>query len=118
MRIQFLLTALLCAIPLSALAQKPGTSDGAVRIAAQNALFEEQWQTGLRENPERATAVGDYRYNDRLGDYTAAHYAAVNAENQAYLARLTAIDTTGFPDQDLLSHQLMERGLRQRIEDF
>ena len=118
MRIQFLLTALLCAIPLSALAQKPGTSDVAARIAAQNALFEEQWQTGLRENPERATAVGDYRYNDRLGDYTAAHYASVNAENRAYLARLTAIDTTGFPDQDLLSHQLMERGLRQRIEDF
>src|ERR1700693_3592144 len=117
MRLQFLLAALLCAMPVAALSQAPTPSDVAARIAAQNALFEEQWQTGLRENPERATAVGDYRYNDRLGDYTAAHYAAVNVENQAYLARLTAIDTTGFPDQDLLSHQLMERGLRQRIED-
>jgi len=34
------------------------------RIAAQNALFEEQYQTDLRNFPERATAFGDYRYND------------------------------------------------------
>jgi uncharacterized protein (DUF885 family) len=116
--IKFVLGALLCATPFAAFAQTPAASSLADRIAAQNALFEEQWQTGLRENPERATAVGDYRYNDRLGDYTAAHVAAVNEENKAYLARHTAIDTTGFPDQDLLSRQLMERGLRQRIDDF
>jgi uncharacterized protein (DUF885 family) len=116
--IKFVLCALLCATPLATLAQTPAPQSVEVRIAAQNALFEEQWQTGLRENPERATAVGDYRYNDRLGDYTAAHYATQNDENKAYLARLTAIDTTGFPDQDLLSHQLMERGLHQRIDDF
>ena len=65
-----------------------------------------------------AISVGDYRYDDRLDDYTAAHRTAVNTENQAYLVRLTAISTAGFPDQDLLSHQLMERGLRQRIEDY
>ena len=88
------------------------------RIAAQNALFEEQWQTGLKNAPERATSVGDYRYNDKLADYSLARITAQNAENKAYLARLTAIDTTGFPDQDLLSHQLMERQLKQRLEDF
>src|SRR6266702_3253434 len=116
--IKFLLCALLCTTPLAMLAQTAAPQPVEARITAQNALFEEQWQTGLRENPERATAVGDYRYNDRLGDYTLAHITAVNGENKAYLARLTAIDTAGFPDQDLLSHQLMERGLRQRIDDF
>jgi uncharacterized protein (DUF885 family) len=123
---QLLLCALLCTStactsPLASLAQSPApqsTDAGvAARIAAQNALFEEQWQAGLRENPQRATSVGDYRYNDQLGDYTAAHLAAVNAENKSYLARLTAIATTGFPEQDLLSHELMVRGLRQRIEN-
>ena len=81
--IKFVLCALLCATPLATLAQTPAPQSVEVRIAAQNALFEEQWQTGLRENPERATAVGDYRYNDRLGDYTAAHYATQNEENKA-----------------------------------
>ncbi|HEX9200671.1 MAG TPA: DUF885 domain-containing protein [Acidobacteriaceae bacterium] len=116
--IKFLLCALLCTTPLAMLAQTAAPQPVEARITAQNALFEEQWQTGLRENPERATAVGDYRYNDRLGDYTAAHYAAVNEENKGYLKRLTDIDTAGFPDQDLLSHQLMERGLHQSIENF
>ena len=36
------------------------------RLAAQNALFEEQYESDLRNFPERATAFGDYRYNNRL----------------------------------------------------
>ena len=115
---RLLLCVLLCTPSIAAFAQAPAQQPLQARIAAQNALFAEQWETSLRENPERATSVGDYRYNDRLGDYTPAHFAALNTENQAYLARLTAIDTTGFPEQDLLSHQLMERALRQNIENF
>jgi uncharacterized protein (DUF885 family) len=119
MRPNFLLCALLSTTAFAALAQSPAAApDVATRIAAQNALFEEFWQNGLRENPERATAVGDYRYNDRLGDYSLAHYTAMNAENKTYLARLSAISTSGFAEQDLLSHELLERGLRQRVEDF
>ncbi len=119
MRFKFLLCALLSTTAFAALAQSPAAApDVTSRIAAQNALFEEFWQNGLRENPERATAVGDYRYNDRLGDYTLAHITKVNEENKAYLARLSAISTSGFPEQDLLSHELLERGLRQRVEDF
>ena len=115
---KLLLCTLLCTSPFAALAQSPAAQSVEARIAAQNSLFAEQWETGLRENPERATAVGDYRFNDRLGDYSLTETVAENAESQAYLARLAAVATTGFPDQDLLSHQLMERGLRQRIENF
>jgi uncharacterized protein (DUF885 family) len=118
MPIKSVLCALLCAaafaMPSAALAQQPV----AECLAAQNALFEEQWQAGLKNSPERATAIGDFRYNDQLADYSLARLTAQNAENQAYLARLAAISTVGFPEQDLLSHQLMERGLKQRIEDF
>jgi hypothetical protein len=32
------------------------------RIAAQNALFDEQYESDLRNFPTRATAYGDYRY--------------------------------------------------------
>ena len=38
------------------------------RVAKQNALFEEFYQAGLKNSPERATSVGDYRYNAQLGD--------------------------------------------------
>ncbi len=40
------------------------------RLAAQNALFEEQYETDLRNFPERATSYGDYRYNDKLAEYS------------------------------------------------
>ena len=40
------------------------------RVAAQNTLFEEQYESDLRNFPERATAFGDYRYNDKLADHS------------------------------------------------
>src|ERR1700748_177427 len=42
------------------------------RLARQNALFEEQYESDLRAHPETATAYGDYRYNDQLNDYSLA----------------------------------------------
>ena len=50
------------------------------RVAQQNALFEEFYQTGLKENPERATSYGDYRYNALLGQYSLAEIARQHAE--------------------------------------
>ena len=47
----------------------------AERVAEQNALFDEQYESDLRNFPERATAFGDYRYNDRLNDYSLAAIA-------------------------------------------
>jgi len=88
------------------------------RLAAQNALFEEQYESDLQYFPERATAFGDYRYNDKLADYSLAAIARRQKTNQEFLARLQAIDTTGFSDQDQLSHDLMVRVLQQRITDY
>jgi uncharacterized protein (DUF885 family) len=88
------------------------------RLAAQNALFEEQYESDLKNFPERATAFGDYRYNDKLADYSLEAIAQRNKTNQEFLVRLQAIDTTGFGDQDQLSHDLMVRVLQQRITDY
>lgn len=90
----------------------------AERLAAQNAVFEEQYESDLRNFPERATSFGDYRYNDKLADYSLAGIAQRNETNRGFLARLQAIPTTGFSDQDLLSHDLLIRVLQQRIADF
>jgi uncharacterized protein (DUF885 family) len=88
------------------------------RLAAQNALFDEQYESDLRNFPERATAFGDYRYNDKLADHSLKAIAQRHKTDQAFLARLEAIPTTGFSDQDQLSHDLMVRVLQQRIADF
>ncbi|MGA3090269.1 MAG: DUF885 domain-containing protein [Terriglobales bacterium] len=88
------------------------------RVAAQNALFEEQYESDLRNFPERATAFGDYRYNDRLAEYSLAAIAERHRTDTAFLARLVAIPTVDFSDQDQLSHDLLARVLKQRIADF
>src|SRR5277367_6134590 len=90
----------------------------AERLAAQNALFDEQYETDLRNFPERATAFGDYRYNDQLNDYSLAAIQRRHETDEAFLKRLQAIDTAGFSDQDQLSHDLLVRVLEQRSADF
>jgi uncharacterized protein (DUF885 family) len=87
------------------------TAPVADHVAAQNALFEEYYQLGLKNSPERATSVGDYRYNALLGDVSLAAVARQHGEADAFLARLRAIPTAGMGDTDLLSHELLERQL-------
>lgn len=94
------------------------SDDVAERVAAQNAIFEEQYESDLRNFPERATAYGDYRYNDKLADYSLAAIAARHKTDEEFLAKLAAVPTAGFPDQDQLSHDVMARVLQQRIADF
>ena len=106
----------LVAVACSVLAQNP--KPVADRLAAQNALFEAQYESDLRNFPERATAFGDYRYNDKLAEYSLKAIAQRHKTNQAFLARLEAIPSTGFSEQDQLSHDLLVRVLQQRIADF
>jgi uncharacterized protein (DUF885 family) len=88
------------------------------RLAAQNALFEEQYESDLRNFPERATAFGDYRYNDKLAEYSLAAIAQRHQTDVNFRTKLEGIPSTGFSDQDQLSHDLLIRVLRQRIADF
>jgi len=88
------------------------------RLAVQNALFDEYYETQLKARPELATAFGDYRYNDQLNDYSLAGAAADNRRDEGFLARLKAIPVTGFPEQDRMSHQVLQRTLEQHLADF
>ena len=115
--LMFLGVAVAVCVAASLRAQKPADSVES-RVAAQNAIFEEQYESDLRNFPERATAFGDYRYNDKLGDESLAAIAERQKTNEAFLARLEAVPTAGFPDQDQLSHDVMARVLQQRIADF
>src|ERR1700723_3370816 len=83
------------------------------RVAAQNSLFEEYYESELRAHPERATAYGDYRYNDRLDEYSLAAIQSQHAGDQGFLKRLESIPTDGLPEQDTLSHEVLRSTLRQ-----
>jgi len=83
-----------------------------------NKLIAEQWEYELRESPELATVIGDYRYNDRWSDISLAHVAQTKQDLQKWLARFEAVDTTGFPEQEQLNKSLMVRNLKQNLESI
>ncbi len=101
----FLLAASVCS---SAHAQAASVTE---RVAQQNALFEDFYQADLKSAPERATSVGDDRYNAQLADASLAHIERRHAESSAFLARLRAIPTTGMAETDRVSHELLEQQL-------
>ena len=110
--------SLLCLVAVTVSLSAQNLQPLADRLAAQNALFEEQYESDLSNFPERATAFGDYRYNDKLADYSLDAIARRHKADVDFLNRLQAIPTTGFSDQDQLSHDLLVRVLQQRNADF
>jgi uncharacterized protein (DUF885 family) len=90
-------------------------ADVPARVKALNALLAEQWEYQLKESPEFATILGDYRYNDRFSDLSLAHAQQQKKDAQSFIARFEAIDTTGFDEQDRLNQQLMVRRLKDGI---
>jgi len=118
----WLIPVALLTLPVSTLAQNKIQDQKlppvAERLAEQNALFDEQYEQEMREFPERATSFGDYRYNDRLAERSLAAILRREKADQGFLARLKAIPTDGFAGQDQLSHDIMMRGLEQRVADF
>ena len=79
-------------------------------------LLADQWEYNLRENPELATSIGDYRYNDRWSDLSLAHVAEHRHNLDQWLKKFEAVDSSGFAEQEQLSERLMVRDLKQEIE--
>jgi uncharacterized protein (DUF885 family) len=79
-------------------------------------FFDEEWEYGLREYPERATYLGDPRYNDRLTDLSFEAIERRNKHEQEALARLKKIDRDSLSEDDRLSYDLYVRRLETAIE--
>ena len=103
-------------IAFTAAAQQLPSVDS--RLAAQNALFADYWETNLKLNPTLATQVGDYRYNDKLGDFSLAAIARRHEVDQAFLTRIKAISTDGFGEEDRTSHDLLVRQLQESADQW
>ncbi|MGH9511577.1 MAG: DUF885 domain-containing protein [Terriglobales bacterium] len=81
-------------------------------------LLADEWNYEMRESPERATSVGDYRYNDRFSDISLAHVQQQKKDTENWLTRFEAVNTDGFTEQEKLSETMMVRGLKENIEDI
>ena len=103
-----------CVVAL--LAATPMDESVIARRERLKAALHDEWEHEMRAYPEFATAVGDNRYNDRLGDNSAEFYAGEVDYARHELEIFEAIDPAGFPEQERLSRDLMIRGLRQQIE--
>jgi len=86
------------------------------RVAQLDALLAQEWQRDLEHHPELATHAGDYRYNDKLTDYSAAATLSEIEHAKAILPVFEAIDTTGFPAQAELNKILKVRALQHTVE--
>jgi uncharacterized protein (DUF885 family) len=85
------------------------------RRAQLKSTLDEEWEYELRASPELATQAGVNRYNDRLSDYSAKSFADQAAHADQMLHRLEAIDSAGFPEQEVLNKVLMVRSLRDAV---
>ncbi|HSM10287.1 MAG TPA: DUF885 family protein, partial [Lysobacter sp.] len=109
-----LAVAIACALGATpALAQSPNSvadvpQSAAASTASQalHQLFEDEWERGLRENPESASYRGDKRYNDRWTDLSLDALQARQAADRQALQRLRAIDRQALPAADRLSYDV------------
>jgi len=88
--------------------------DAAARSRDLSRLLNDIWQDKLKHDPEYATNLGDKRYDTELTDHSPRAVNESLARGRGFIERLAAIDTTGLPQQEQLSAELM---LRSLIED-
>ena len=86
------------------------------RRKALNDLLHEQWEYTMRTSPIYASILGDKRWNDKVDDFSQAAIDDNVVQSRKFLDRFEAIDTTGFPDQEVLNKELMVRDLKMGID--
>ena len=113
MRFLMFLAAVVILIPVVLVA---APTDLESRRKALNDLLHEQWEYTMSTSPIYASILGDKRWNDKLDDFSQAAIDDNLEQTRKFLARFEGIDTTGFPDQEVLNKQLMVRDLRFALE--
>jgi uncharacterized protein (DUF885 family) len=114
---RFTICMMLCvslSLPLTALAAP--AADLETRRKALNDLLAEQWEYNMRTSPIYASILGDKRYNDKVDDFSQKAIDDGLADAKKFLDRFEAIDTTGFPEQEILNKKLMMRDLKMTLE--
>jgi uncharacterized protein (DUF885 family) len=125
MRTSFALVLVLTA-SLSACASSPPPATTTAAAAAPAGLearrqqlrdlVAERWEYTLRTNPEFASMLGDRRFNDKWSDLSEKAVYDDLERTKRDVARLEAVDVTGFPEQERLNKVLLLQRLRLDLE--
>jgi len=86
--------------------------------AELHALFEAEWERDLREDPLRATYLGDHRFDDRWPDVSAVALERRHAGDVAVLETLRSIPTSQLSADDRLNHQLFQRLYQDKVDAY
>lgn len=97
----------------AALAQALNSSDASKKL---HALFAEDWQWNLEQNPEAATLLGDNRYNDRLTDLSPEAISRRKAHEREMLDRVQKINRAELTGQDVISYELFLKDKKLNVE--
>jgi uncharacterized protein (DUF885 family) len=98
-------------VPLAPATADSGQASVAARSKTLSKLFADIWEDQLKHSPEFASTLGDKRYDDQLTDYSVKEVNAALERGRGFIQQLSEIDTTGLPDQEKLSAELMLRSL-------
>src|SRR5271156_3809783 len=100
---------LLIIVTMCSAAQSDNTSNLEARRKELNRLIADEWEYEMRESPQTATTIGDYRYNDKWDDASLAYVPKQRKDLRKWLTRFESVNTTGFPEQEKLSQVMMVR---------
>jgi uncharacterized protein (DUF885 family) len=82
-----------------------------------NAMFDEQWEFWMRENPTWASELGDRRYNTQWTDLSTQGFERRARHDEAMLARAQAIDRARLDPADQVNLDLFVRKVGEDVEE-
>lgn len=116
--IVILIVLLIAATCMPLYAQDEGQSEATIVTSRDRLMFccEAYWEFQIRTGPERATYLGDHRYDDRLTDYSAESRDAELEFLADLLKRLDRIEPKDLTQADRLTLDLLRLTLTDRLE--
>ena len=106
---------LLLALPFAASAAEKEISSTAKDL---HALFDAEWERGLRENPTGATYIGDHRFDALWPDLSPAALQASHEGDKAVIAALDRFDPQALTAEDRLNRDLFRRQYLANIDSY
>lgn len=83
-----------------------------------NALLADAWEWRLAESPVLASRLGDRRYNREWPDRSLDAYARRRTQQQDFLSRLRAIDSSQLSAAEQLNYDLFRRELQDDLDSY